>query len=159
MSASEEPNTPDARYTYCHCKHKVPYLFIAPIDGQGHPNWNSASIERRAICWEVKCGFSDPWVPSGEEVRQWEDQYHSVRQREFGNAQNSRFDSVKVVGAGNSIGDTVISGTTIQNNSIVISLYPKEPRFLALYNNSAEISPKKQLRFLRKLAIRRRNRK
>ncbi|KAI0539203.1 hypothetical protein GGR58DRAFT_465589 [Xylaria digitata] len=167
MSATDEPEIPGTPYELCHCKHRAPYLFTAPINNEGHPDWNSAYVQRRAICWEVKCGFSKLWVrnqksePSGDERGQWENQYRScnfTRQREFGNIKDSRYDGIKVRGTDNTIGDTVISGDFIHVNSVAISLFPTELAFETVWNHSVAIPRNPSRRFYRGI-FKRRNRK
>ncbi|RYC65298.1 hypothetical protein CHU98_g933 [Xylaria longipes] len=113
MSETQGLAMPDAPYTYCYCENKAPYLFIAPLDNEGHPDWSSAHTGRVAICWELKCDFLKPWPrnengpsPSGE-IREWEDQYRecrSAQQSVSRNMQKSQYDRVKVVGADNAVG-------------------------------------------------------
>ncbi|KAH8158094.1 hypothetical protein CIB48_g10154 [Xylaria polymorpha] len=113
MSPTQGLAIPDAPYTYCYCENKAPYLFIAPLDNEGHPDWTSAHTGRAAICWKLKCDFLESWPgnetgPSAREgAGEWEDQYREYRSRQqgvSGNTQKSVYDRVKVLGADNAIG-------------------------------------------------------
>ncbi|KAI1428427.1 hypothetical protein F5Y12DRAFT_731714 [Xylaria sp. FL1777] len=62
------------------------------------------------------------------------------------------------MGTDNIVGDTVISGTFLQDNSIVIPLYPTEFPFITMLDNSTEI-PRHQRKLLRRLRVKILNRR
>ncbi|KAI8955278.1 hypothetical protein F4801DRAFT_530213 [Xylaria longipes] len=146
MSETQGLAMPDAPYTYCYCENKAPYLFIAPLDNEGHPDWSSAHTGRVAICWELKCDFLKPWPrnengpsPSGE-IREWEDQYRecrSAQQSVSRNMQKSQYDRVKVVGADNAVGDTFV-GSCLQGNNIISPLFKNKFHFRTVLNKKAD---------------------
>lgn len=118
MSPTQGLAIPDAPYTYCYCENKAPYLFIAPLDNEGHPDWTSARTSRcfraltpyimtvrsnstldtgrAAICWKLKCDFLESWPgnetgPSAREgAGEWEDQYREYRSRQQGVSGNTQ---------------------------------------------------------------------